>query len=302
MSERKIAKSWGVGCIRQTLLVIVAFLVLLTGFMALVLLSTILPLTADQRTYLWLGGTLFLFFLIGIGIFIWSNRLIHGRTIRLDAAFAPLGLAGKGFALNGRQYHGVIDNRHVDIYFYRGPTLDIYLSASINTRMGIGLKGSHHRMASSLLHHPEMLMADPELSHFGFYPLDEAWGRALLEAPVSKQVVLRLMAAAPGLEFRNLVFQPEAVHLQINRINLADITGDKVSAWLNDLISLAVIAESLPTPHSMVTASSMERRARLSRSDFTLPLVGLTCGIIGFLTAIFIILLVFFINLGKGGF
>jgi hypothetical protein len=69
-----------------------------------------------------------------------------------------------------------------------------------------------------------------------------------------------------------------------------------------DLLDLIRIAESLPAPSVTATASSMERKARLSRSDFTLPIIGITCGVIGLFTAILMIGLFLLIYFERGGF
>jgi hypothetical protein len=62
------------------------------------------------------------------------------------------------------------------------------------------------------------------------------------------------------------------------------------------------IAESLPAPTVTALASAMERTTRLNRSRFALPILGITCGILGFFAAIIIIIIILFINLAKVGF
>jgi hypothetical protein len=302
LSENKIIKSWGAGCAKQALLAIVIFSVFVVVFVGLVLLPVIMPVTDTQRVYIWLGGLLLLLLLTMGGIFIWSARTIRRRAALLDAAFTPLGLTGKAYLWNGRQYHGTLNGRQVDAYFYRGPSLAIYIASLLNTRMGIGLKGRLSLMASSVFNRLELVTNDPELAHLSVFPLDESWGRGLLDDPDAKAAILRLTVAEGRFEFRNLLFQPEAIQLQIHRINLSAISAENLRNWVYDMLDLAGIAESLTAPSVTAAASALERRTRLKRSDFTMPIVGITCGIIGFFAAIIIIIAIVFVNLGRGGF
>jgi hypothetical protein len=302
LSESRIIKSWEAGCIRQALLAVIIFLVLLVGVVGLVILSVLLPIAESQRVFLWVGGLLLLLFLMVGGIFFWSAHTIRQRATQLDATFAPLGLTGKAYLWNGRQYHGTLNGHQVDIYFYRGPSLAIYIASPLNTRLGVGLKGRLSPMMSSVFSLPELVTNDPELAHLGIFPLDEGWGREMLDNPHAKADILRLTVSDSGVEFRNLLFQPEAIQFQIHRINLHTITVENVHSWIDDLLNLASIAEALPPPKVIAVASAFERRARLNRGDFIQPILGITCGIIGFFTAIIIIIAVVFINLSRGGF
>jgi hypothetical protein len=227
---------------------------------------------------------------------------IRRRAAQLDTAFIPLGLTGKAYLWNGRQYHGEINGRQVDAYFYRGPSLDIYLASPLNTRLGIGLKGRLSQIASSKINRPELVTNDPELAHLGVYPLDDRWGRDLLEESDSKTLILRLTTSKSSFEFRNLLFQPEAIQLQIHFIDFRTITAENLRIWVNDLFDLAGIAESLPAPSVTAVASPTERKTRLNRSDFALPIMRITCGIFAFFTVILIIITLLFFNLASSGY
>ncbi len=297
MVENRIIKSWWAGCLRQALIAIGLFLVFVAGFVALVVISISLPLTEYQRLVIWLAGVGLIVLLIVSGLLIWRYRSSHRRASLLDEAFAPYGLSGKGYLWNGRQYHGMYQGHQVDIYFYRGPSLDIYIEAPLNTRLGIGTQGYLGRLASRAGNQPRMLTSDPALAHLDIFPLDEAWGRSLLDNPVARSIILQLASPGTGLEFRSLLFQPEAIHLQIHRFATISMTAENLHTWVNSLLELAVIAASLPAPKVTAAASAMERRTRSNRSDFTLPLVGITCGVIGFFIAILIIVAVLYSKL-----
>ena len=301
MSESKIIKSWEAGCARQALLAMIILLVIVAGLVGLTILSVLLPLTESQRIYLWVGGLLLLLFLMVGGIFVWSAHTIRRRAAQLDAAFNPMGLTGRAYLWNGRQYHGTWSGRQVDVYFYRGPSLVIYIASPLNTRLGIRLKGPLSQMASGLINRPELVSSDPELTHLGIYPLDERWAKELLDNPQAKAAILRLTSVEAGFKFRNLLFQPEAIQFQIHCINLSAITAENLRIWIKDLFDLVGIAESISTPSVTAVASPMERKTRLDRSDFALPIMGITCGIIVFFAVIITIIIILFINLGKGG-
>lgn len=302
MSESKIIRSWGAACVRQTLLAVIILLIMVASLVGLVILSVLLPITERQRIYLWVGGLLLLLFVMIAIIFIWSSRTIQRRAALLDEIFGLLGLTGRAYLWNGRQYHGSLNGRQVDVYFYRGPSLAIYIASPLNTRLGIGLKGRFSQLASSVINRPELLSNDPELAHLGIYPLDQRWGMDLLANAQAKAAILRLTAAGSDFEIRNLLFQPEALQFQIHRINSRTITAENLRIWVNDLFDLVEIAESLPAPTVTAVASAMERTTRQNRSRFALPILGIACGILGFFAAIIIIIIILFINLAKVGF
>jgi len=301
LSESKIIKSWGAGCVQQAFLAIIIILVIVVGLVGLVTLSVLLPIAESQRIYIWVGGLLLLLFLMIGGIFVWSAHAIRRRAAQIDKAFNPLGLTGRAYLWNGRQYHGMLNGRQVDAYLYRGPNLAIYIASILNTRLGIGWRGRLSQIASSAFTRPELVSNDADLAHLGILPLDERWGRELLDNTQAKAAILRLTSAEAGFEFRNLLFQPEAIQFQIHRINLGAITAENLEIWVNDLFDLAGIAESLYAPSVTAVASAMERKTRLNRSGFTLPIMGITCGIISFFAAILIVIIILFFNLSKGG-
>jgi hypothetical protein len=168
--------------------------------------------------------------------------------------------------------------------------------------MGIRQKGHFGLITSSVFNRPELVTNNPELVKLSIFPLDEAWGRELLNDPQARASILRLTAAQPGFEFRTLLFQPEAINFQLNQIHLNNITPENLRAWIYDLLDLIRIAETLFPPSVTTSVSSMERKARLNRSDLTLPILGITCGLFVFFMSIFIVIAFAFIYMNRGGF
>ena len=54
LSESKIITSWGAGCVQQTVLAYIIFVVIVAGFVGTIILSVLLPITDSQRIYIWL--------------------------------------------------------------------------------------------------------------------------------------------------------------------------------------------------------------------------------------------------------
>jgi hypothetical protein len=183
----KIVKAWGAAHVRQLLLSL--------GLSAIIIpLGCVcigVPLYVAQRgnfddattflilivpimgfVFLVIGGSL------GLAAFILLRRARH-----LDEAFAPLGLQGKMYLTNGRQYHGAMGGRPVDAYFYRGPTLDLYLGASLKTRMSVGVKDRVGQAIAGMFNRQTMPATDPDLDRLSVYTLDETWARELLNDP-----------------------------------------------------------------------------------------------------------------------
>ena len=300
MSETKIIKSWGAACARQVLIIIIVFVIMLVATVSLISLSVLLPIQQSQRSTVIFSGLMFSLFLVLLGIMIWYAYAQRQRSNQLDSAFNPLGLKGKAYLWNGRQYHGTLNGRQMDVYFYRGPSLDIYLTSPTNTRLSIGLSGPLNGMAARALNQSELTIVDPDLAQLAFVSLDQEWGRQLLEVPQAKAAILQLISTRLGHGFRNLLIQPEAILLQINLLDLREVTTDNVRYWLNDLLDLARIIEALPPPSVTAAASAMERKNRMNRTEYALPVAGVTWGIFTVMAVIFVILIIFIV-LTSGG-
>jgi len=115
------------------------------------------------------GGFFLLLLGGGVGIGGW---IVLSRKRQLDDAFTPVGLTGSMYLLNGRQYHGVVSGRQVDVYFYRGPTLDFYLSTPLKTRLGISQKDSIGQAVAGLINRKPLNLDDADLSRLNVFPLD----------------------------------------------------------------------------------------------------------------------------------
>jgi hypothetical protein len=195
------------------------------------------------------------------------------RAHALDAVFTPLGLTGSAYMLNGRHYQGQIAGRAVDVYIYRGPTVEIRLQAAAHTRLLAVPKGSLPTSVAWIFDKQPIATDNPSLNAFSIFPLDRAWaGKLLAEARAGDAIQTLMTLGADWAIFRRVEIQPGEVTLTLYRSRRAfgdSIDIHTVQVWLNALQSLAQAAESQPAPE--VTGQSenvSSRQARQKRSTF----------------------------------
>jgi hypothetical protein len=215
-------------------------------------------------------ATLFLF---GVPLLI-AIFIIRKRAKYLDGIFFPIGLKGEMYLLYGRHYWGQFGGREVDVYIYRGPTLEVHMSTNGTTRFQVMPKGSLPVAVGSLFTKGAMPLPVPELEPYSIYPVDETWTRNLLQDSRAATAILTLMSK--GLDwaiFRHVEVQPGAVLLFINRSkkifsNLSQL--NEMQPWLSALKDLSEAVDAQPQPE--ITAQPMpstSRESRQKRSKWT---------------------------------
>lgn len=280
----KIVRAWGAAYLRQMLIALAAMVVILP--LACLCLGVPLYVVQNGNYDSDVEFLILLVPILGFGLLVIGGSLglavfiIMRRARELDAAFTPLGLAGRLYLTNGRQYHGTFSGRPVDAYFYRGPTLDLYLGTPLKTRLSLGAKDRVGQAIAGWFNYQPVTLPEAELNHLSLYALDEAWARGLLSDPNVKAAILRLTAEATDLELRQVHFQPEALLLRLYHTDTKLITADHLRQWLGDLQALARAAEAIPPPKQTAEASALERNTRSNRGAFVLPAIGLTLGLV----------------------
>jgi len=301
VTESRLIKAWGGGCARRFALYIAVAIVVIGGFGCLTAVTFLLPIDEDLRLYVW-GGSLLAFILILVlGVIAWGLWSVRQRAGKLDSVFTPLGLTGKMYLQNGRQYHGTVRGRQVDVYLYRGPTLQIYLAAPLGTRVGISRKGIIQKIAADKLEKEILNLGDPGFDHLGIYPLDHRWTRELLTDPRASEIILRLTDEQSAVEIRTLMIQPNALLLQLGHTQIKNITPENVRSWMDDLWELARIAGGLRPPTKTAQESEMEHTTRTERSKYTWPIIGITCGVFALMAACMVGVAAIFVLLEKSG-
>ncbi len=226
--------------------------------------------------------------------------IINQRARGLDAIFTPLGLRGGMYLVFGRHYQGQLAGREVDIYIFRGPSIELRLKTGVMTRTQFFHRDSIPVGVSGALNkHP--LTPLPGLESYAVYALDEAWARGWLAAEQTAQAVQTLMTVgAEWAIFRSLELQPGEVVLHLyrsRRLLVSSIPLEAARAWLAALETLAQSAEVQPTPG--VTAAPFQAASRQSRERinkiqtyaiafivFVMPLCFIAIGVLVFLLAL----------------
>ncbi len=260
-------------------LVITLFSTVIVALLTGVLIFIPLWLVTNSNTSIWVlivPTCLFLLILFGggFGALAWT---FHRRKRWLDTLFTPWGLAGSAYMLSGRQYQGNLQGREVTARFYRGPTLDLYVSTPLQTRLGIAEKSRMSLALAGMFRREPLALDDPDLVGWSIFALDEKWARSLLADPETKSLLQRLMQAGESWVLMQQVYlQPGAFHLRLYRnknLFKYGIEPEEAQAWLDDLLALARIAEGLPAPQVTAEESGAER---LVRSGRIFPVVLLT--------------------------
>ncbi|MCC7361681.1 MAG: hypothetical protein IT317_19510 [Anaerolineales bacterium] len=269
MTSRTL-QAWGAGCGYQLLLRLGIGLLLVVVTFGCVLIVTVLPLPAgvEREAVAAIALVLGVLFVVALAL-AGAAGLIIWRARQLDAAFAPLGLAGRMFSLNGRQYHGVVGGRQVDVYYSRGPTLDIYVGTPLLTRLSAARRDRVGQALAGLLNRQPLALDDAHMSEVALYATDEAWARqALNDARVRDQLLRLTDDQAPGVgrfEIRQVLLQPEALLFRVHHVRTAGITAEAVREWLDRLAALLRLLEGAAPPTVTEPASAMERTLRSDR-------------------------------------
>ena len=214
-------------------------------------LLTIVNNIDDSNTAMWaaiIAGIAFLLILFGGGA-AFLLFVFFGRARRYNAIFEPLGLKGKMFLLNGRQYLGTAKGRQVDIRFYRGPTLDIRVSTTTQARLSIANSDTVSLPLARMFGREPLDLTDPGLSGLTIFAHDEVWALSLLANPEVKALLRQLILSESAFLMRQIHLDPGKLRLFLYRnkgLFKFNVTPDEAKQWLNGLLALARIAETLP--------------------------------------------------------
>jgi hypothetical protein len=178
------------------------------------------------------------------GIVVYVIASLRRASHSLDPVLTPLGLAAKPHALYGRQYHGLLQGRRVQVHYLpaqasRSVRLDLYLDAALGTRMAIGRR-------RPLLDCRDCPRVDVEadLGPLQVYAEDETQARRLLADETVRAAIRRLLADPTSPGPQELYIQPGQVWLRARPWRIGE---GQIEAWLDDLLALAEAGERLKT-------------------------------------------------------
>jgi len=289
-----LARSYGWGCATQLIAAVVGLIVAVPLVVGTLVLAIVLPRDGPWIWVLTIALCMALLVTLsglGLAFGLWNRRRI-ARIV--DEALEPLGLEASAFGLVGRQYHGVVLGRRVDATLNRGPCFDMYVEAPARTRLGVAKPNVLSRTAASAYGHSEV-PCEP-LSALGLLvvALDPVWAKGLLGRPDVVDGLVRL-ARPDGLAWvRSVGIRPDAIHLLLHRIQLGDITPERVRDWHADLHLVAEAVSVQLAPENPVEVSNIELLIRTEPNRIrrwgvligvgivaVITLVGLCMGVLG---------------------
>jgi len=301
-TENRLFRAYGQGCARGTLIYSLVAVIIIGGFCCLSTMVLMLPLDDGIRPFVWVGVIVtFIFLAVGVTV-VGAVVVVRKRARDLDEIFLPLGLEGRGYLTNGRQYHGTYHGYPLHVYFHRGPTLQIYLDVPLGTRVGIGRQSELARLASTMLPKELLDIDDPAFEHLAIYPDDHQWTTNLFADSQIRDTILRLTNEEAATEVRSLSITPNAILWQTRYIPLRNIKTEAVRAWINDLYEMARTAQGLTPPTVSAVESGLERTTRTDRGKYTGPIIGITCGIVAAMAGCIIAISVIIIILAESGY
>jgi hypothetical protein len=185
-------------------------------------------------------GILGVAYLVALTVYAVSWFLQAGQA--LDATLVPLGLTSTSYMGFGRQYHGEIADRQVDVTYQPARMLKpALLNATIGANVGTRAALVPGKPLLDCHDCPAVDINAPELGQLHIVAQDEAWMRRLLDDPANLATTRRLLDDQKTLGLRELYLQPDRVWL---RAHTNQITENKFRHWLDDLLSLAEAVEA----------------------------------------------------------
>ncbi|NLF49826.1 MAG: hypothetical protein GX577_01690 [Leptolinea sp.] len=209
--------------------------------------------------------------LIGVAIpAVLSVFLIKRRADQFDAIFLPLGFTGSMYLLNGRQYHRVDGNTQISIYIFRGPTVEVRVTAPVNAEFRVLQEKSLPAAIGSSLKSHGIRSTEPELDSFVFYPADSGWLPHFIQNQnVARAINLLMSGGAEWAIFRRLELQPGELSLHLNRSRewkSFPISPSEVVTWIRQMTVLSdeLQAEGLPKADLTVASDRLKTKQGLN--------------------------------------
>lgn len=215
------------------------------------------PTVASVLVPFGIGTVLLLVLPLLVGAW-WVER----RKRKLDEVFGSLGLAGQPFALQFRQYHGVVEGRRVAAFFARGPRLTLEVSTAVCTRLGIAAGAGDTGVLAALAGKRPLSFASPDFHGLQVFAAEEEWARRLLGHPAAPGLVSRLLRFPGTWARRQVVLRPGTFALQLHLTTGLfrwDLSPAMVRELVDALGALAGCAESVPPPSRPEPVGDAER-------------------------------------------
>ena len=265
-----IGKDIAGGCGRAMVIRVVAILIVVPLGCLLIFGPMYLVTSLGMPTWILIASSVLFLVLIFGGGAGYVAFVLHRRKAMLDAAFAALGLEGGVYQTWFRQYHGTVEGRQVDVYLQRGPLLSVEIGTPLHTRLGVTGPQADTRVLARLFGREPLAVDDPAARDLTVFPHDEAWTRALLADSRAVELLRRLTATDAQFTRQQVHLRPGAFSLMLSgnrKLFDFQVAPAQATRWLDDLLALAHIAESLPAPQITAELSSAERLMQKTRQS-----------------------------------
>lgn len=212
----------------------------------------------------WVGTSVPTAFMVAAAITVRRNR-------QLDWIFAQVG-PGRAQSLVARGWAGVVDGRPVNVWFSRGPSIEVYVEA--DTRLEAGFSRSNLiASAFSGLTGQALVPVDGDL-------VARVPGEGWLHRFLDEDARGALAALIPGDAAlgTSVLILPDAVKYTVRMLDLGALTPEDTSRWLRDLECIARAAERAGPGPQPVAPGGFATRMRTSRPGIGMGLLfGVGC-------------------------
>ena len=279
--EKQLLKTYGSGCARNIAFQIVSVVLTFGIFIIPALIAALWGGDTDTNFAIFMGILLFILLADIAGAVIWGLNSIRKRAAYLDDVFSLWEMEGAAYLQSGRQYHGEINRRQVEIYFHRGPTLEIQIAAPLHTRAAVVFKSEIGKLPASLGDYENVPLNDPLFHNLSIYALDANWMKNLLNdnSPM-RQAILQLMRVAVAYEMRQILILPEALKINIRRVSMDQLNRENMNIWMDALHAVLHAIEAAPRPQEITIAIPVEAANPSKRKSLAWLSAGIGCNIL----------------------
>ncbi|HEX7557002.1 MAG TPA: hypothetical protein VF338_10295 [Leptolinea sp.] len=222
--------------------------------------------------------------------------VIRRRSRQLDQIFLPLGFTGSNYMIQGRHYQKRLNEHYIDIYIFRGPTVEIWFSVPVDGAFRCFLTSSIPVSIANGLQKESYRSDNNALKPYVFYPAENTWLPKFLDELTVAEAVNSLMSTgADWAIFKRLELIPGELifNLYKSRLwNLYPLVPDEISAWIQQLALLAEELQAFDLPKVAATIATERTLSRIKMDKLLTNIVlffvlDLPCIIVLIITLVF---------------
>jgi hypothetical protein len=250
-----------------------------------------------------IAGTLVFAIVLFGGGFGYAFITVYRRKLYLDQAFLPLGLKGSIYRIFFRRYTGEIDGRQVEVYFSRGPTVEILIPSRLKTRLGVSPAFGDTMFFSKLVDSKPLEHGIENLKNLRFWAEEPGWANNLISEPTVQQKMLKTLNGQTFFVRSFLKFFPDYLQIHFSgntNIFTWEIPPDQVKSWFANAFGILQFAESgIAPPQFPIEMSSAEKLAlSLRRKDTTKITLIMVAAMLLFFFFVFVAAILFVTLIG----